>query len=667
MVTSDKPGEAVAEETDQEHGTAATDGVDPAAMALALSAAAQSERVATEAEVFLREQTRLTRAQLARIEAQDDHIEEEQRLQLSHMRLRRFSDYSKMALEIAVGAFLLVVVGAFGALVWDAHEARGLVVEPLHTPSEIAASGLDGTVLSRQLLDKLNALVAESDKWSVRAASTISGNWGDDSKVEIPETGISVGELSRSLHQWLGHETRVSGEIFRTGTGLAITVRSDSNPAITLFGSASDLNGLLSRAASALFRQTQPLRFITGTFNQPHTLAEIQSARRLAETGPPTEQLFAWSTVSEFQMSNGDIHNAETSATRQIEIEPSVFMGYADRNGARMALGHLEGALIDAKKSVELLDHGNVDDFNPNALAFLRPNMAGIYADAVGAFRDAVGFDLQQTQISMFDSDKTASAVVANDEALDHDPQAASIVLAAHPEWNDAFTVINLLSYGPIAPKFFLLAEQNHWREAADLLSKTDELAGKSGNANDVRHTFFWPLLAYAWSRSGNLKGAEELIAMTPHDCTRCLEMRGRIAEVAGNFSAAAYWFDRAVRDAPSVPFAVTDWGAMLLHKGDYDAAIAKFTLANQKGPHFADPLEMWGETLMLKNRSDLALAKFEDANKYAPNWGRLHMKWGEALGYVGSKDDARAQYRIASTLDLSVADKTELARDMRA
>ena len=54
MVTSDKPGEAVAEETDQEHDTAATDGVDPAAMALALSAAAQSERVATEAEVFLR-------------------------------------------------------------------------------------------------------------------------------------------------------------------------------------------------------------------------------------------------------------------------------------------------------------------------------------------------------------------------------------------------------------------------------------------------------------------------------------------------------------------------------------------------------------------------------------------------------------------------------------
>ena len=66
----------------------------------------------------------------------------------------------------------------------------------------------------------------------------------------------------------------------------------------------------------------------------------------------------------------------------------------------------------------------------------------------------------------------------------------------------------------------------------------------------------------------------------------------------------------------------------------------------------------------MLKNRSDLALIKFVDANKYAPNWGRLHMKWGEELGYLGRQDEARAQYDTASTLELSAAEKGELAND---
>ena len=65
----------------------------------------------------------------------------------------------------------------------------------------------------------------------------------------------------------------------------------------------------------------------------------------------------------------------------------------------------------------------------------------------------------------------------------------------------------------------------------------------------------------------------------------------------------------------------------------------------------------------MAKSRSDLALAKFEEAGKYAPNWGRLHLKWGEALFYVGNKDEANKQFAVATRLDLSAADKVELAR----
>ena len=101
----------------------------------------------------------------------------------------------------------------------------------------------------------------------------------------------------------------------------------------------------------------------------------------------------------------------------------------------------------------------------------------------------------------------------------------------------------------------------------------------------------------------------------------------------------------------------------MPMAKGDYDDAIAKFAEANQKGPHFADPLEMWGEALMLKRRSDLALAKFEEANKYPPNWGRLLLKWGEALLWSGRRDDAKNQLAVASDLDLTPSQKSELAK----
>ena len=101
----------------------------------------------------------------------------------------------------------------------------------------------------------------------------------------------------------------------------------------------------------------------------------------------------------------------------------------------------------------------------------------------------------------------------------------------------------------------------------------------------------------------------------------------------------------------------------MLLAAGDAAGAVGKFQSANQKGPHFADPLEGWAEALMAKNQSHLALAKFKEANKYAPNWGRLHLKWGEALVYAGKADEAKVQFARADQLDLSPAEKAELAR----
>jgi tetratricopeptide (TPR) repeat protein len=171
------------------------------------------------------------------------------------------------------------------------------------------------------------------------------------------------------------------------------------------------------------------------------------------------------------------------------------------------------------------------------------------------------------------------------------------------------------------------------------------------------------PQIAYAQARLGNFAAAERTIALTPASCSPCLRIRAKIAELRGQRDRADQWFARAVAVAPSIPFAYSERGRVLLERGQADAAIAQFKIANQKGPHFADPLEGWGEALMAKNQSHRALAKFVQAEKYAPNWGRLHLKWAEALFYSGKRDEARAQFARAAALDLTSFEKSELAR----
>jgi tetratricopeptide (TPR) repeat protein len=181
--------------------------------------------------------------------------------------------------------------------------------------------------------------------------------------------------------------------------------------------------------------------------------------------------------------------------------------------------------------------------------------------------------------------------------------------------------------------------------------------------SSDVCSSDLDPLTALTEANLGDRNGAHALIDKTPLDCDMCIRFRGRIDALERNWGGARYWFERAAAQAPSLPFAYTDWGAMLLAKGDYDGAIVKFKTANLKGPHFADPLEMWGEALIAKNRSDLALAKFAEAEKYAPNWGRLHLKWGEALLWSGNKAEAKKQFATAAALDLAPSEKSELSR----
>ena len=145
-----------------------------------------------------------------------------------------------------------------------------------------------------------------------------------------------------------------------------------------------------------------------------------------------------------------------------------------------------------------------------------------------------------------------------------------------------------------------------------------------------------------------------------------CLTARGRIAAFQRDWPSAQAAFAEAVRQGPATPFAYVDWGQMLFDKGDITGATERLGQAHIKGPRFADPLELWGEALMRQGDAAGAQAKFPLAAKYAPRCGRLHLRWGQALAKTGKPAEARAQWQAASALDLSAADRAELAGLMR-
>jgi hypothetical protein len=612
---------------------------DPAAMTLALGSASRSE-----ADAFLREQRALAAIQ-------KHHLHE----QITHLDLGIWEKRLGIALRLATLVVGIAFAGALSLMVWDAAHAKGLIVEPFSMPPELAAKGVTGQTVASQLLSNLSDLQGRTA--SVRTPSSYVNNWGNDFKVEIPETGISIAELTRFLRDWLGHETHITGSVTQTEAGLTVTayVGSDMVPAVS--GDAAGLDTMVRKLSEEIYSSTQPYRYAIFVLSPGHQAEAQPALEALAANGTAQDRfwannglttLYAW--LWQWDKYAAAVRNAR--ALRPDSFVPDYFAAEIEPY-----LHHDEAALAAAKALAASPGDPDVSELNRSKLQQIGVATVALLQGDYGTAADTCRRVILLPQV--VGSLGVCRALLLSALARSHDADGLRSAIADMAATSTSpaalLAALNALGQAQMGHGAMLLAQPP--------LPEKPMLDGPFNASLDLNPRAVLPHLALARAETGDLKGAHAILDPTPADCALCLRARGRAAALEKKWDTAAYWYERAAREAPSTPFAFTDWGRMLLDKGDADAAIAQFTIANKKGPHFADPLEFWGEALMAKNQSHLALAKFVEAEKYAPNWGRLHLKWGEALTYAGKPADARAQFARAAALDLSPSEKSELQK----
>jgi len=643
----------VAEETDQEHGAAAGGGVDSAAIALALG---QSGTLDPRAAAYLEAQTILARLQA-------DDLRREDKVRHWSLRVRHISDVMKLGFELAVAFIVAAIAVGLGVVIWQAAHADGLGIESFDVPQGLAQKGFTGSVIANKLLDRLTVMQYETD--SSRAPSSFANDWTNDIKVEIPDTGISLGQIVRFLDGWLGHQMHLSGELYETPSGVALTVRMDNEPGQTFEGNAGDLNSTVARAAEAVYARAQPYRYAV-YLNSQHRFAEaFAAARRLAAAGPPEETAWADVSLAILSTNRGDPIRAWAYVRAGQAVDPDLPNFEMQLTNVDALVSHDEAELDDARHSEPLLRGKGAREWNPAAIQPTLTVRESVEAQLRGDFAQALATNV------LAPGGRGEEPVLARDvfDAVSlHDIARARRGLAALDDMRAGPDPLNRATADANARRGQLLLALEDWRGA---MAQFDYAAAARRKLEAVSKGWMTaaltenvlPFEAYAYAMLGEFDKADAILKTLPQDCDICMRYRGKVDAARRNWRSAAHWFALVSARSPDIPFADTDWGEMLLRKGDYDGAIAKFEAADQKGPHFADPLEMWGEALMQENRSDLALAKFEEADKYAPNWGRLHLKWGEALLWSGKPDDAKKQFTIAAGLELSSADRAALDR----
>ena len=591
-------------------------GLDPIAATVALEAARFDAELSAKAAAYLDEQADLVRLQ-------KEHLHEQREVQLSHLKLRRTGERFKVALQFLLTAAATCLALVVLALVWGAAHDHGLVVEAFSVSPDLAQRGLTGQVVAEQVLDHLSDLQAQS--MTMRAGDTYRNNWGEDLKVEIPETGISLGELRRYLRDRLGHETRISGEVYRTSGGLTVAARVGAAPAKRFTGPDADIDGLTGQAAEAIFARTQPYRYaayLRKTNRIAEALAVLQA---LAHGGDPLER--AWGHVGLGGLLGMRMNDYETMAAenRQALIEvPGFAPALIALRAAEASLGHDEAGLSIGRQLLDATDSikRNVMD-DSSSYDIMTTIISNDYytGDVQRRIRDLIRFSKFPDLSS---GPGSVSGEVAEDVppalALAHDlNRARSTALRLSPGDSERAFVLGYVALERGDPSSIAFFQQNDAIDAA--LPNGREMMLRT----DAAYT------ALALARFGRLAEAQALIASTPTDCYLCVTARGTVAAAGGDHAGALRWFAEAVRQGPDLPHAYIDRGAARLRWGDLGGAIDDARAANRAGPHDPDALKLWGDALAREGHWSDALRKYKAALIYAPAWGEARQAAAQA------------------------------------
>jgi tetratricopeptide (TPR) repeat protein len=574
------------------------------------SAAGQAESLAfaqagdsDEARAYLRTARRMMGLQM-------EHLHEQRALALSHLRLRRFTDRLKVATQIFIVCVAGGIVVLLAVMIHDAFSSQSVIVEPFDAPPALAARGLSGKGIASALLDQLTRLQAASRGTAARRE--LSNAWTNDIKVQVPETGVSIGEINRLLRARFGHDLHLEGDLVLSDTGgLILTVRGDGLLPKSFTGKSGDLQLLTNSAAEYIYGQSEPSLYATYLLDSGRDADAVAFSKAAFATAPLSERPFLLNAWANALGNLGAPPQQAMSLYRAaLALKPDYWVAYNNVMNAALAMGDEEGAWQAGEAmrraaggrpgQAQELYYGNWDLLTWNLQAWRAATVADAESHhGVGTLTNSVAPAIADIDVRLHDAaDAELQLQTAQADASDRTVEALTHFV-----------------HGRIA------AETGDNARAAAEMEAFGAVFADPVVSSDYPGYDCW--IAPAQEAAGHPERADATLKSAGH-FVDCYRFRADILDGRGHWAEAQRAYADAVALAPDLPAAYYSWGAALARHGDADGAMAKLALANARGPHWADPLKLWGDMLARQGRWVEAAAKYDAALVFAPQWSAL-------------------------------------------
>jgi tetratricopeptide (TPR) repeat protein len=592
-------------------------GADAFAAAIAAIASRQDPQVARDTSTFLNKQSQL-------LETQNRHLEDEHAARLHYLQgqasevdLRRLGLRLRVGFQFFVALFAAVIGIGLAIVIYDAVHSRSVVIDPFEIAPNIATQVPSGKIIAAGLLDVLTQIQAANR--SPAEHRSLSNAWTNDIAIEVPETGISFGQLERILKTRFGHDQHIDGDLVQTEKGgLALTVRGPGILPKTFTGEGRNLDKLLTQAGEYVYGQSQPGLWAAYLSNERFDEA-IRFAQGAYATVAPSERPYVlnyWGNAIAGKAGEGAMAEALSLYMESVRLKPDYWVGYNNIMWALAGLADEEGLVRVGREMMKAAGgrpgrapedlYGNYDEEVWDLTASHAAEIADMESHGGVGTMTIGGSASENLNVALL-------------EIQMHDPAAALRLKTTLVDEKKAFDVAEA------AILRALLAEEGGDFKAAAKVWDTlaAAYADPTFATSNPQYICF---AAVTYEKTGQPAKADA--ALKPFGngtLVDCYRFRGDVLDLRGDWAGAQAWYAKAVKLGPSIPSGYYSWGVALAKHGDLGGAAAKFRDANQKGPHWADPLKAWGDVLASQGKIKEALAKYDEALKYAPKWKQLH------------------------------------------
>ena len=547
-----------------------------------------------EARAFLRKHTELVDLQVKHFE--NDYM------------LRRLGERVRIGIQILFVITGVVLVAGAGALVWSASRSESVVVDAFDAPPALAQRGETDRVVAGDVLDELTKL--QSATRSAGIKKSLTGAWAGDIKVEIPDTGVSLGEVERLLKDNLGHDLHIGGALVQAPDGaLALTVRGDGVLPKTFTG--ADLPTLARQAAEYIYGEAEPYLYATYLIDMNRNsdaVAFLAQAYPRARDADRPDLANTWGNAF-----IGLGRWPEAAAKYRLVISQNRHYWKAWSNLVGI-LSPTEGEEASYRAGTEMraLAKASPADDQPQAVYW--ENYELLVQDWPAELRELQGDAALNNGAgaqNMIDGPGLADAA-----ARLHDWQSVEKYLAASDPGDPTTKAEGLL-----IPAYRALDREDYAAAIAPLALFYKQWLGDP----NVQYTYEDQpcFLGLAYAMTGRMVEADAVFARMGRWLS-CYCYRADGLDHAGDWRGAVAAYRAAIALAPDLPLAFDRWGLALLRHGDLNGAAAAFRESNTRGPHWAEPLKHWGDVLVRRHRFADAVAKYDEALKIAPKWDAL-------------------------------------------